>query len=678
MEAEASGSLVDLTTSPDPPGCSLAGLVKSSQTFSPGDHVVLTGLNKSELNGVGGTVLANLGGEGRVKVKVDGDEQPKMIKPENLKREDVGTIYVQFEDGVWWEGKVVSRSKDGRNAEVDFGGNLVEVRTDRIKLRPGEGGEVRRGAKMEGRERKRKEVIELSSDDDDDAEFESESSSSSSSSESSDSEGESDFESPSEIPSRPSSKMLNKASSSKKPSKKSPLPDKASMTPEELKAYKAKLRSIRDFAKHGKVTKKKKKPKAPKAPQATYEAHMEEEDIPSAPGPALDPNSEEAAEISKRSAAAAAAASTSADSHGGLAGPELEAMKQKIAKMLTLGLHEDTPEGEARNAMKLATRYLRKFNLSQATVMKTGQDMADSENMKGGMVGVTMRHVKTHKAMKLMQWTEDLAAVVKRNFEVKLFFRRNGSRGTQVFFYGLHLNSQLAAYGFKVAFHWIHVNMKRYNPEAAQGGGRSKGADTTVARNSYAEGVVAGLAQSVREAERERAERRREKKDRWVKRLEGLKKEICRPVEEQEIKAEDVKVKMEREIDSDKDSSDDDDDAGWGVGGDDGGWGWGDSDDDDVPIVQQVKKQQERRKAYLEKKIERVERKLGRADSRASTEGALVVHQEKVAEKVLEKEKVKLKSARARVKRARVDMQAYGKGKEDSKNINLDRRAIDN
>ncbi|GMH46434.1 hypothetical protein TrRE_jg10877 [Triparma retinervis] len=163
--------------------------------------------------------------------------------------------------------------------------------------------------------------------------------------------------------------------------------------------------------------------------------------------------------------------------------------------------------------------------------------------------------------------------------------------------------------------------------------------------------------------------------------LTGLKEEMARPVSEQKIKAEDIKVKMENEIDSDKDSSDDDDDdGGGGWGGPDGGlgWGFGDSDDDDVPIVSQVARRQEMRRAYLERKIERVERKLGRAEDRDATEGQLVVHQEKVAEKVLEEENIKLKSGRTRVKRARVDMKAYGKGKEDSRNINLDRRAIDN
>ena len=32
---------------------------------------------------------------------------------------------------------------------------------------------------------------------------------------------------------------------------------------------------------------------------------------------------------------------------------------------------------------------------------------------------------------------------------------------TQVVFYGILLNAQLAAYAFTQAFHWIHVNMKK-------------------------------------------------------------------------------------------------------------------------------------------------------------------------------------------------------------------------
>ena len=52
-------------------------------------------------------------------------------------------------------------------------------------------------------------------------------------------------------------------------------------------------------------------------------------------------------------------------------------------KMLALGLHEDTPEGEARNAMKMAQKMLRKFNLSQAAVLSSHSEMENKASLKG-------------------------------------------------------------------------------------------------------------------------------------------------------------------------------------------------------------------------------------------------------------------------------------------------------
>ena len=69
--------------------------------------------------------------------------------------------------------------------------------------------------------------------------------------------------------------------------------------------------------------------------------------------------------------------------------------------------------------------------------------------------------------------------------------------------------------------------------------------------------------------------------------------------------------------------------------------------------------------------------KLGRFDERHKAEGALIVTQKNVAKQVLEKHSLKLRKGRTYRSRAAFDHAAFAKGKEDSKNIDLDRRAID-
>ena len=190
--------------------------------------------------------------------------------------------------------------------------------------------------------------------------------------------------------------------------------------------------------------------------------------------------------------------------------------------------------------------------------------------------------------------------------------------------------------------------------------------------------MVAGLKETVREAQQERAARRREKQRRWALKLEELKAEIAAPVDKQKVKAEDVKSMKQAYEDSDRDSSDDDDDDDDNTTRDQQGFDDDDDEfDEDAPLGRVVAAKQEKRKAFLERKIAKVQAKIGKSDKRAATEGALVVHQEEVAEEVLKKADIKVRKGKSYASRAGFDSSAYRKGKEDSKMIDLDRRAID-
>ena len=284
------------------------------------------------------------------------------------------------------------------------------------------------------------------------------------------------------------------------------------------------------------------------------------------------------------------------------------------------------------------------------------------------MVTVTLRHMKDHKPLQLPRWADFLGAAVKKNFEVDLFFRR-GRRGskrkTEVVFYGIFTNAQLAAYAYKNAFTWIHINMKRYQIPSWVNA-RGSGAATTIARNSYAEGVVDGLADFIAEAEQERALRRKEKQERLAVKLEKLKSEMAAPANQQMIKAEDIKLKEVYDDSDLEDSSDDD------IGDDCISRRCGEYDARWEDKTELWAKHQ----AFLESKIAKVESQISRSEKRASTEGALVLHQEKVAETVLKTAGIKVNKGKRIAPRAGFDETAYDKGKEDSKMIDLDRRAI--
>jgi hypothetical protein len=58
--------------------------------------------------------------------------------------------------------------------------------------------------------------------------------------------------------------------------------------------------------------------------------------------------------------------------HGGAGGAgetaiANEQVREKIRKMLKLGLHPDTPDSEAQQALKNANRFLTRYNLQQVS-----------------------------------------------------------------------------------------------------------------------------------------------------------------------------------------------------------------------------------------------------------------------------------------------------------------------
>ena len=96
--------------------------------------------------------------------------------------------------------------------------------------------------------------------------------------------------------------------------------------------------------------------------------------------------------------------------------------------------------------------------------------------------------------------------------------------------------------------------------------------------------------------------------------------------------------------------------------------------DDDLPLVDLHAKQA---RAQL-KEAERRKARVEKLESQLSTVGAIVVHTNRVAEKVLVDAGIKLTKGRKRKRLSDWNQQAYEQGKKDAKSINLNQREIAN
>ena len=67
------------------------------------------------------------------------------------------------------------------------------------------------------------------------------------------------------------------------------------------------------------------------------------------------------------------------------AGVANEEVRKKIRKMLQLGLHPDTPDAEAQQALKNANRFLTRYNLQQVDILKEAEEEGQESSLAGGM-----------------------------------------------------------------------------------------------------------------------------------------------------------------------------------------------------------------------------------------------------------------------------------------------------
>ncbi|KAL7500387.1 hypothetical protein ACHAWT_008141 [Skeletonema menzelii] len=200
-------------------------------------------------------------------------------------------------------------------------------------------------------------------------------------------------------------------------------------------------------------------------------------------------------------------------------------IKQRIIKLLNTGLHNESNEHEAKNAMKLARRLLDRYNLDQAVLLRergdgslndfsTTNDKDNESSLHGGIVTVhILNRRKTVPLSSMPRWLEHLIAPVTANFRADAFISFSNGRYTagkcSVSFFGIKTNAQLAAYAFKTAAERIAFMTVSYEPPRSQGE-RKQASQTRTARLSYAMGIVAGLDRDVKKGLQEEEQKREE------------------------------------------------------------------------------------------------------------------------------------------------------------------------
>jgi len=398
------------------------------------------------------------------------------------------------------------------------------------------------------------------------------------------------------------------------------------------------------------VQRNKRRKRNPKTPiEPPLKVLMQKRDIPTAPGKS-DHGSENKSttncddEMEEKSLLVDGAGKKKAE----------QEVKNRIIKLLNTGFHDQSNEQEAKNAMKLAQRLMRKHNLSQAMLLKEREtknsgSAEEEEVLKGGTVRVRIVNRKTRKVAVMSRWIENLAGPVKRNFGVKCYLETCRGRRCDFVFYGIYSNAQLAGYAFKVATERISQMMAEYQPQRCW-----RNISTKSSRLSYAIGIVEGIDEDVERNLRMEKEQRKRKLERA--RLAESRGEAY-------------------EESDDEDFGNDDEGTGISIIKGDGNGDVGSNNGDPLPPKHSTSSQA--RPSSQSRPLSGIDLENRVNELKQEEQAALVLvdHNEKVAEEVLKDNNIKLSAARKR-KPIRFDRQSYERGIEDSKEIDINQRAI--
>ena len=424
----------------------------------------------------------------------------------------------------------------------------------------------------------------------------------------------------------------------------------------------------------GSVSRKRKLPVAANtAPDSPLKVLMDEKDMPTAPGTQSNPTPPGTKHSNLEENSTLQHSSSSLDKH-----PNTDqTVKNRIIKLLNTGFHEKSNENEAKNAMKLAQRLMTKHNLSQALLLQehdaAGNDGSD-QILKGGMVNVRIINRKTRKPALLARWISHLMDPISKNFAVESFYSTARGRRCTVTFYGIYTNCQLAGYAFRIATERIAQMTAAHNLVTTKRRNRmSLSPSTKSSRLSYALGIVKGITQEVNDTLRRDIDKRQQKLVQA-----RLAKRTGEAYEESE----------------NDDDSNDNDNRGGGYSFPSVSVSMNNSECNNDHLSSSICDHDEKKPLKHLNKIESntkhcktqtlstkpltgeaLNHRLEEMKNEEQAALVLVDHREKVAKQVLEENKIKITKG-ARRKPISFDRQSYEKGIEDSKEIDINQRAI--
>jgi hypothetical protein len=435
-------------------------------------------------------------------------------------------------------------------------------------------------------------------------------------------------------------------------------------------------------------------------PEPPLQVVMEEKDVPAAPGKPTDkkdtPSSNGLEEVSI----------LHSNSHNNNTAAADQSTKDRIMKLLNTGFHERSNEHEAKNAMKLAQRLMRKHNLSQALLLQernaannNPSTTNDEPVLQGGMVEVRIVTRKTGKPAQLARWLSQLMHPIAKNFSVESYYQVRRGHECSVTFYGIYTNAQLAAYAFRIATHRISQMAAEHRPAAPEKKPQRRMIDqdraitisTKSSRLSYALGIVQGIAQEV-EATMQRETKQRlqtlERARRAVSKGEAYEESedegddegpeddgpgYSFPVEKKSSTTTAASASKHKNSPAVVSSSNRSSDS---------------SMDDPNRSPAEVTSTSSSTTASANQTPststtttpllsgEALHHRLGEMEQQEQTTLVLVNHQERVAKQVLKENNIKIRKAVKRKEISAFDHRSYHKGVEDSKEIDINQRAL--
>lgn len=159
---------------------------------------------------------------------------------------------------------------------------------------------------------------------------------------------------------------------------------------------------------------------------------------------------------------------------------------ERIKKCFERAEHEEKNESEARAAVMMASKYLKKYNLSRADVME--HEDQNTRAARGGMSNVNIWPAKDGGAVKNQAWVNDLVCAIRKFFDCNSY-STNLLDNVEWTFYGIAEHTLSASIAFEMCHNLIQEWAGSYT--------------TVAARNSYSLGVADGLC---RLAEQERVD----------------------------------------------------------------------------------------------------------------------------------------------------------------------------